>query len=314
VQFLFIERCICPGCNATGIRTLWDSTFDYASVGSFIRNYYDIDPAILAGRYRLNECRDCGLVFQAFVGDAMTLSTLYSSWAPTADDPNDITTYFVDMSDTKGSRDAHEILTASAFLRRPCNNLKVLDYGMGWGLWASIARKLGCDAYGTELSHKMIKNASANGVCVLPDNEIEVNRFDFINLEQVLEHVATPLALLRRLRDSLAPHGVLKISLPNASRAKRIIGLIGSGRYRGDYETIMPIQPLEHINGFSPAAVEVMVQAAGLRCVRPSIPARYAFLRQGGLPRTTARAVKELARPVWQFHNRRNIYRWLVRA
>lgn len=313
-QYQFIERRTCPACESRKLRMLWNSSFTHPSIARFIASYYEIDPRALKGAYKLDECIECGLIFQAFVGDPGTLAALYSSWAPTAESPEQIETYAADMKDVRGSRDAHELMTASAFLRMPITAMKVLDYGMGWGLWPVIARTLGCAAYGTELSPKMIENARANGVRAIGDEEIAGHQFDFINLEQSIEHVTEPLALLRRLGMSLSERGILKLSLPNASVAKRIIELIATDRFRGDYETIMPIQPLEHINSFSPNTVSSMARAAGLRAVRPSLAARYAFLWRGGIPRTPKRLLKEIVRPFWQYHNRRNIYVWLTRA
>ena len=299
----FVERTSCPGCDSRTVRTLLDLPFDDPKLSGFVRTYYRIDPAILDAPYVLDRCGRCGLIFQRFVGNDALLEKLYSHWAPTAANASEIAFFTANMASPEASRDGHEMMTLSAFLGRPIRELKVLDYGMGWGLWPAIATRLGADAYGTELSEKMRVEAERNGVKVLA--EPLDGEFDFISLEQVIEHVQAPGDLLRRLSRSVRPGGIIKLSLPNATNAPKIITKIITGTYRGDYPTIIPIQPLEHINSFTPRAVRHMAENVGLAVVKPTLAQRYSFIGRSPL------SAKELARPVWQYHTRRNIYVWL---
>lgn len=272
--------------------------------------YYRIDASRLDAPYRLDECQQCGLIFQRFVGNDALMCEIYSEWAPTPDTAAEVDTFIQNIAAPEHSRDGHELMTVAAYLGKPISELRVLDYGMGWGLWPAIAKKLGADAYGTELSPKMAENAKNYGVKVVSE---PTGPFDFINLEQVIEHVPKPRHLLDRLSGTLAPGGIVKLSLPNASNARSIIRQIKAGRYRGDYPTIIPIQPLEHVNSFTHGAVKALADDAGFRIVTPKIRERYAFVRAAGLPRNPKAAVKELVRPFWQYHNRRNLYVWLRR-
>lgn len=47
---------------------------------------------------------------------------------------------------------AQEISTNIAFLGKLPRELRFLDFGMGWGKWALMAKGMGCESYGTELS------------------------------------------------------------------------------------------------------------------------------------------------------------------
>lgn len=47
--------------------------------------------------------------------------------------------------------------------------------------------------------------------------EIPQHQFDFINTEQVFEHIPKPLETLRYLKKALKTNGVLKISVPTAN-------------------------------------------------------------------------------------------------
>ena len=46
-------------------------------------------------------------------------------------------------------------------------------------------------------------------------------RFDFINTEQVFEHISEPLETLKELKTLLKPGGIIKISVPTADDINR---------------------------------------------------------------------------------------------
>ena len=304
----FVERERCPGCGTAGPSnavTLLRSRFSEGAVGDFIRQFYKFDPSGLDGFYQADCCLRCGLIFQRHIGDAEMMRFIYNDLV--ADDPPDkIPTFQADIKDWKGSRDAHELMALSSFLKKP--KLKVLDYGTGWGLWPIIASKLGHDAYATELAQDRSAWVSTQGVAMISDDEISNHRFDVINLEQVLEHVPEPAKLLERLTRSL--DGILKLSLPDAGRARNILASMKSGESR--YEKIMPVQPLEHINSFSRRTLLDLASRLGLREAKPSFPDLYSFI-PGGIPSAPRRIAKEFIRPFWTWRNPSNLYVWLIR-
>jgi 2-polyprenyl-3-methyl-5-hydroxy-6-metoxy-1,4-benzoquinol methylase len=254
------------------------------------------------------------LVFQHHIGGPELLSDLYTHWVHEPQDPEaEIDTYRDEIGNIPQSRDAHEIMAAAAFLRLPLKGLKTLDYGMGWALWARIAAHLGCASYGSDLAEPRMEFARRHGVAAIDDEEIGRHKFHFINTEQVFEHVPEPLALLRRLGRSLEPGGIVKISIPSGENADVQIAALNAGTYKGDYASIVPVQPLEHVNCFARHSVAVMAEEAGMEIVRPNLLQSYAFLRYPGTlavsrPRKT---LKELVRPWYQYRNPANIYVWL---
>jgi len=62
-----------------------------------------------------------------------------------------------------------------------------------------MARAYGCSVYGMDLSPHCIKNAEMLGIQTINREEIKHLRFDFINSEQVLEHIPNPLHSLKKL-------------------------------------------------------------------------------------------------------------------
>jgi len=155
--------------------------------------------------------------------------------------------------------------------------------------------------------------ARRHGVSTLSLEEVGDDRFHFINTEQVFEHLTDPLAVGQALAKSLRPGGILKISVPLAADAEAIAAQLRNDNASVDGERLMPVAPLEHINGFNYGAVAVFASKLGLEVVRPSLPTRYAFLTAPGAfsYREPVSIAKELIRPLWQDRNRRNLYVWL---
>ena len=310
----FEARSSCPACRSAETETLYSSPFDAGGIGRFVRDYYHIDPAVLReAPYRLDRCRRCALVFQHHVGGAELLTELYSNWVDEPDDPELIDTYRAEIASIPESRDAHELMAASSYLGIPLGSMKTLDYGMGWALWARIAATLGCDSYGSDLAPPRMAYAAGFGIHTVTDAEIADHRFHFINTEQVFEHVPGPLDLLDRLAAALAPGGVVKISVPSGERIDLIVEALRSGAYGGDRDTIMPVQPLEHLNCFRHAALRAMADEVGLEMVRPGAWHGYAFLRRLSTVKPTRpkKLLKELVRPWYQWRNPVNLYVWL---
>lgn len=296
----FVARDVCPACDGTAARTLYKEALSEGPLGKYLRDYYR--QPMPDGIFQLDRCLDCGLVFQRFIPNDQLLSAIYSDWLlQTAEDEP---SYVADLEGFQASRDGHELMVLAAFLNKP--RLKVLDYGTGWGLWPVIAAKLGHDAYATELAEHKAKWVSDRDVTILCDDDITDHQFDVINLEQTLEHVTEPRELLRLLVPSLT--GVLKIAVPNASRADSIVRDLE----RGDYSTIAPVHPLEHVNSFDSRSLGHLADSVGLIEVRPSLVQRFAFVTRG-IPTRPIQFVKEFARPFVAFNSGTNLYRWFVR-
>ncbi len=147
-------------------------------------------------------------------------------------------------------------------------SLAFLDFGMGWADWALMAKAFGCDSYGTELSRKRVEHATANGIQVISWDQIPEYRFDFINTEQVFEHISEPLNTLRHLAGSLKSTGMLKIAVPTAGGIERKLRRMDWAAPTGSEDSLMPVAPLEHINCYRRSTLVRMAQEAGMEEVR----------------------------------------------
>lgn len=310
----FVERTACPACGSRQAQTLYRSRFDEGAIGVLIRTHYGIDPAVLsAAPYELVRCLGCTLAYQKWVGDEALLAELYGAWINEMNLPENDPQYQLEVAHPLESRDGHEILAAASLLGLRPAEMSTMDYGMGWAMWARIAKQLGCQSYGTELSPSRVEFAREHGVIPVADDALGAMRFHFINTEQVMEHLLDVKGVAERLARALVPGGILKVSVPSGERVDRIVASLASGHCRGTADELMPIHPLEHINSFTRIAIEKLGSACGLDVVRLSPRDSYAFLRRRGSVslRRPKKALKELARPFFQVRNPRNLYVWL---
>lgn len=102
---------------------------------------------------------------------------------------------------------------------------RFIDVGCGDGRTVALAKQLGWKAMGVEIDPAAVTEARRKNLDVVEGTYAALAtfpyQFDCIVCSHVLEHVHDPLDLLRILRNSLAPGGMLLLTLPNASSALR---------------------------------------------------------------------------------------------
>ncbi len=106
---------------------------------------------------------------------------------------------------------------------------RVLDIGSGSCLSLLELRQLGVEPYGVEADPNVAAIAQRYGLNVhigsIHNEPFPGRVFDLITLNQVIEHVPDPAAMLRVVRDRLAPDGCVVLSFPNvASWQRRLSG------------------------------------------------------------------------------------------
>jgi 2-polyprenyl-3-methyl-5-hydroxy-6-metoxy-1,4-benzoquinol methylase len=136
----------------------------------------------------------------------------------------------------------------------------VLDIGCGKGYFLSEMRSHNFEVVGVELNRRdaeATRGRTGAEVIERPflDAELSPCAFDVINLDQCLEHLPDPEAVLRRARQLLKPGGVLSVAVPNHSSIQsRVMGT------RDPY-----IIPPEHVTFFTATGLRVLLTRAGFR-------------------------------------------------
>lgn len=107
----------------------------------------------------------------------------------------------------------------SAFRWIP-ENVRILDIGCGLGESLAYHRSRGCEVYGVEADSNIRRIAERFGfnvhVGLFEPQLYEPGYFDYVTMDQVIEHMNDPLAVLRGIFTVLKSSGVLVVSTPNA--------------------------------------------------------------------------------------------------
>jgi 2-polyprenyl-3-methyl-5-hydroxy-6-metoxy-1,4-benzoquinol methylase len=197
------ENVTCPICESTRAstaeRVMYDDRYGYP------------------GKYTLHRCCDCGHRFLGAQFSSGEIQRLYSDFYPRAkfslDDyqPRRESSGFDDW--LKGERSA-----AYHWVPR---NVRVLDIGCGFGETLGYHKARGCTVSGVEADENIRRVAERFGydvhVGLFDASVYEPESFDWVTMDQVLEHIQRPVEVLAGIAKILKPGGHLVISLPNAS-------------------------------------------------------------------------------------------------
>ena len=253
----------CPACNSINFKQIHKSAYKQPPIINYLNEFYgpleEVDLNCLNdATYSLCLCNDCDLIFQKEIPNDFLMDRFYGHWV----DPhkalikhknNTLATYY---------NHSYELTHCISYFNQNPANLKFLDFGMGWGDWALMAKAFGCQSYGLELSLERIHHAESNGIEILDMKSITQHQFDFINAEQVFEHLANPYETLCELKKALKPNGIIKISVPKTRRINKNPEKVDWNNYS---VSLNSIAPMAHINTFRNSSLINMAERANMK-------------------------------------------------
>lgn len=303
----FVERIKCPICASYHFIEFYRLSYLSTDLKGYLTDFYcsqgKIEFDYLENAdYILCECYDCHSIFQKEIPNDELMHRLYEHWISPVNSLEEEKM----MNLNQYKQYAGEILLITCLFDSYPTNLRFFDFGMGWGSWALMAKAFGIDPYGTELSFERIKHSMSNGINIISWEEIPNQNFDFINTEQVFEHIPEPLDTLYHLKSGLKKGGVIKISVPYASNIERRLKLMNWKAPKGTRYSLNPVAPLEHINYFRRESILKMASIAGLEEIKIPMIQQYANVTiwAGNLKQT----VKDLVRPIYRYSNSNYIF------
>lgn len=107
----------------------------------------------------------------------------------------------------------------------------LLDIGCGSGSFLDLAKQQGLATSGMELNNAAAEQAAAKGHTIFQSLLTEDflrnhhQKYDFITLFQVVEHVPDPVDILSKAKHLLNDHGTIMISVPNRDGICRLFPL-----------------------------------------------------------------------------------------
>jgi len=275
----FSARTRCPVCEAEAFSIVFEADYNDPKIVGFLKTHYHhqgtIDFTRFSGAYyTVAHCDGCDLLFQVNVPTGDLLDYIYNHMI----DP----TVLHDVERERITLDSvdkiiGEMTTLFRMAGKAPADITMLDYGMGYGRYARIARGMGATVYATEIGEEKRQIALSLGVKTIDDAAIDTMQFDIVHTEQVLEHLIQPGRDFARL--ARASRILFKAAVPARGAAREMLARSGlpaiSPYYRaiqGDKpeptdDAVVSVQPLEHLNAYSPATMEWLASRNGLELI-----------------------------------------------
>jgi len=293
----FVERESCPGCGFHQSKMIYSvGLLDEPVVRFFFRKLtkHSMLPLFEGTKYELQKCSACGLIYQHYVLTDEFTELLYDDWLINCDAEPELSR--VHIQTDRAIYYANELVGLARFFEKPTREITILDYGAGIGWWCRMAAALGFDVYGTDISMERVENLMSGGISTVPYGNLPRQQFDFINTEQVFEHLARPREVINRLADALKPGGILKVSVPQGRRLERRLKGMDWTAPRGSRHFLGSATPLIHINTFTYNSIVAMGEAAGFVPAVVPLPKWYSIVNLTSLKAMS----KSLALPIFR--------------
>lgn len=273
----FTPRTACPVCDRNGAARIYTARYDEDPVRALVDSNFSrqgvIDWALLAGvPFEVDKCATCDLIFQVQTPNDAMLEVIYTRM---------ISAGFLDdyerglLTLDQFHRIAGEFTVLFEMIGKHPADITVLDFGVGQGRWARVARGMGATVYVTEIGDDKKALARTLGLEVIEDADVDTMTFDLVHTEQVLEHLVHPGRDFGRLARAVAPGGLFKAAIPYRGKLEELLttkglpktAMFASGGAKaipGEVEAFASIQPLEHLNAFSDATIAWLAAKNGL--------------------------------------------------
>jgi 2-polyprenyl-3-methyl-5-hydroxy-6-metoxy-1,4-benzoquinol methylase len=154
-------------------------------------------------------------------------------------------------------------------------NARVLDIGCGFGETLGYHEARGCDVYGVEADANIRRVAEKFGynvhIGLFDKTRYEPGFFDYVTMDQVIEHVTDPQQILRDISTILKPGGYAILGTPNAN---------GWGVHLFGSRWVSWHIPY-HLQFFSQSSMELAAKQAGfsLESVKTVTSSDYLYLQ-----------------------------------
>ncbi|TGL56537.1 class I SAM-dependent methyltransferase [Leptospira ognonensis] len=247
-----MKKCpICESSNTKFVNDLYDDRYGYPGV------------------YKLLQCNNCNHKYLDVDFTDQQITDLYTNFYPRTERSIDS---FQPLEYTKGIRGWWSG-DYRAFAAVP-ENVRVLDIGCGFGESLAYHKKRGCEVYGVDADANLQRVADKYQFNVkigsFDAKNYSENFFDYVTMDQVIEHFANPAEVLKGINHILKPGGFLVFTTPNSN------GFSAKWNQKKWINWHTPY----HLQHFSRKSFKILGRNAGfklvsLKCVTSSEWARY---------------------------------------
>jgi 2-polyprenyl-3-methyl-5-hydroxy-6-metoxy-1,4-benzoquinol methylase len=266
----FKLRNCCPTCGSKKLIELAEIDYADPRMMSYLSSSYRIDTRLFASiakgfSYRIVSCKDCELLFQAYIPSESFLSIIYDEYI----DP-DKSLSSKSLTEDHSQMYLGDYALIKKLLGKPSSEIKILDYAAGWGNWIKLANKVGFKTFALELSEYRKSHLSNAGIQVVAEADLSKMSIDFVNCDQIFEHLTNPVAVLRAIRECLSDNGMVRISVPHSFHSLKEVSLLDR---EPKSDIVIPdiLAPLEHLNYYNRRSLKTLAKSAGFELVGVSL-------------------------------------------
>lgn len=267
-NFLF-ERENCPSCGNTSHQSIFKYDFNDPLVKNFMVDEYGerVDYSILKDIFlEFCVCNRCELGFQKVVFKEECLYKVYDEWL----DQEEALEDHLKTGMWKVDYNRRILEFVKSFLGKDPWDIKFLDYGAGFGESLLMGKKMGFDTSAVEYSKERINYLVNNQINVITTDD--KSTFDFIILDQVLEHSTFPDDILKKLYNKLNQNGLVYIAVPNCNsfekQLKKVQSLLNKIESNAAFRAAS-IGPFSHLNFFNNSSLRTISKANGFEIIFP---------------------------------------------
>jgi 2-polyprenyl-3-methyl-5-hydroxy-6-metoxy-1,4-benzoquinol methylase len=274
---MFRDRKLCPICGTENFNVYLDLPYGEGKVGDFLYTYYKLEQLMTRqtfqkrfsdARYRLAECNEFSCAFQIAVPDTSLAAEIYGTWV---DFNNASENALLDLDLYSSQHCYSEALKICNLVQvagtgKRLGEQKILDFGMGHGSFALALKACFVQTYGFDFAEDRQQHGASLGIKMVKGEEIsKQGGFDFINTEQVFEHLPNPLDTAKVLASALLPGGILKISVPYSRSMESHDFQIDWSASRYARQSPTPLHPIEHLQYYRRPSLLNMAARLGLQ-------------------------------------------------
>ncbi|WP_436488070.1 class I SAM-dependent methyltransferase [Chitinophaga sp. ARDCPP14] len=167
------------------------------------------------GSYTMWQCRNCDHLSLAADFTPAMIGDLYSNYYPRT---------HMSLEEWQPYKKAAGFMAWFKGLRSTAynwvpENVRILDIGCGFGETLGYHQSRGCEVYGVEADENIKRVGDKFGfnvkVGLFDADDYQPNYFDYVTMDQVIEHVIDPLVSLKGIEKILKPGGTAILTTPN---------------------------------------------------------------------------------------------------
>jgi 2-polyprenyl-3-methyl-5-hydroxy-6-metoxy-1,4-benzoquinol methylase len=286
-----ILRDKCPMCNYHSSNPVYKRSFNE----EIMRNYMDINYFGHADLdflrdidFEIVKCTKCRGYYQKYVLDDAKSDELYNDWI----DPKLAQEWNKNNENENKRFYSHILIFAKNYLNRESSRIKVLDYGAGFGDSLLVANEMGFDTFAYEYSAERVQSLQDKGIKVIDDKSEQ--SFDFIIVNNVLEHLTSPAELLRNVFNKMSKNALCFISVPDCTKIEEKLADSNIITDPKDLQILFlraNINAFQHINFFTNSSLRSLIKGQSIKILSP--------FKQAGIKPVSA---KSFLRPFYRYY------------